>query len=253
MVFVILPIVSLLTAALSAVIGMGGGTLLLAALLAFMTHSEAIPSHAAIQLVSNSTRTVAFLRHVDWSAVRRFALGVVPGAAVGLGLLAYLGQPERSEPYLKMVVGAYILLSLLIPRGRKQTHRASWWDFPLLGLAAGVAGFTVGAVGPLIAPLFARRDFVKERLVATKALCQTCVHIIKIPGFLMVRSYEHLGQLGLLTLVLAAVAIPGTLLGRRLHPHISEKHFVWLYRAALLAAGLKVLIVDGLLKGPLAG
>ena len=252
MVFVVMPIVAFLTAALSAMIGMGGGTLLLAALLAFMTHGEAIPTHAAVQLVSNSTRTLAFLRHVDWSAVRRFALGLLPGSAAGIGLLVWLGEPGEAEPYLKILVGAYILLSLLIPRGKSADSQprgaARWFDFPLLGLAAGTAAFTVGAVGPLIAPLFARRNFVKERLVATKALCQSLVHVIKIPGFLLVRSYEHLGHLGLLALVLAGVAIPGTLLGKRWLKYVSERHFVWMYRAALLVAGAKVLVVDGLLK-----
>ena len=252
MIYFALPIAALLTAALSATVGMGGGMLLLATMFCFMTHAEAIPAHACVQLVSNSTRTLAFLRHVDWRTFARFALGTVPGSLVGLALLSRLGTPDTSEPWLKMLVGVYILVALFLPRATDGRHRSRWWDFPLLGLVGGTAAFTVGAVGPLIAPLFARRGFVKERLVATKALCQSLLHVAKIPGFLYIRSYENLETLGLITLVMAIVVIPGTLAGKRLLPHVSEQQFVLLYRLALLAAGLKVLFADGfcpLLRG----
>lgn len=220
--------------------------LLLATMFCFMSHGEAIPSHGCVQLISNSTRTLAFLKHVDWVTVGRFLLGMVPGSLLGLGLLCWLGEPGRSEPWLKALVGVYVLGSLLLPRPSEAGGTSRWWDFSLLGLAAGTAAFTLGAVGPLIAPLFARRNFVKERLVATKALCQSLVHIAKIPGFLLVRSYENLEALGAVTLAMALLVIPGTLLGKRLLKHVSEQRFVLLYRLALLAAGLKVLLADGL-------
>jgi uncharacterized membrane protein YfcA len=245
-IYVVLAIVAVLTAALSGMIGMGGGMLLLATLFCFMSHAEAIPAHAAVQLISNSTRTLAFLQHVDWGTVGRFLLGAAPGSLVGLLILSWLGEPGRSEPWLKSFVGAYILGALLVPRPARQEHASRWWDFPLLGVVAGTAAFTVGAVGPLIAPLFARRDFVKERLVATKALCQSFIHVVKIPGFLYLRSYENLEALGMVTLAMAILVIPGTLLGKRLLKHVSERRFVQLYRLALLAAGLKVLLADGL-------
>ena len=245
MIYVVLPIVALLAAALSGLIGMGGGMLLLAAIFCFMSHGEAIPAHGAVQLISNSARTLAFVRHVDWRTVGRFVLGALPGSFLGLLLLSWLGEPRQSEPWLKSLVGAYILASLLLPRASKPSSASTWWDFPLLGLAAGAAAFTVGAVGPLIAPLFARRNFVKERLVATKALCQSLLHAVKIPGFLYLRSYENLAGLGAVTLVMAVLVIPGTLLGKRLLRHVSEQRFVTLYRLALLAAGLKVLLADG--------
>ena len=114
-----------------------------------------------------------------------------------------------------------------------------------MGVAAGSAALTVGAVGPLIAPLFARRDFVKERLIATKAVCQLSLHLIKIPAFVMLRSLD-LGRLGGLALLMIALVIPGTLVGKRLLNRVSEDHFRVAFRVALTLAGLKVLIVDGI-------
>ena len=200
MLITLLASVALLTATISAIVGMGGGMLLLATLFACLPHAEAIPVHASVQLVSNSTRTLTFLRHVHWPTLGRFLIGVLPGSLLGLGLLVWLGQPQQSEPWFKCLVGAYILGSLLLPKPRPVSFARVWWDFPLLGVLAGTAAFTVGAVGPLIAPLFARRNFVKERLVATKAVCQSFVHLAKIPGFLYVfysTGYERLPATGI--------------------------------------------------------
>jgi uncharacterized membrane protein YfcA len=103
----------------------------------------------------------------------------------------------------------------------------------------------VGAVGPLIAPLSARRAFVKERLIATKALCQMFLHVVKIPAFIWFGGID-VEKLGMLALVMGLLVIPGTLLGKRLLRYVSEANFVRLYIAALIVAGLKVLIIDGL-------
>jgi uncharacterized membrane protein YfcA len=243
--YVILAVAALATATLSGMIGMGGGMLLLATLFCFLPHAEAIPTHAAVQLASNGTRIVAFLRDVDWATLGRFVIGALPGGALGLMLLASVGPAERAEPYLKMAVGAYILVAAHLPKAEKNTAGGHWWDFPLLGLVAGTAALTVGAVGPLIAPLFARRDFVKERLVATKATCQAILHVVKIPAFLWLRSFDY-PRLAGITVVMIALVIPGTLLGKRLLRHVSEADFLLLYRIALTVAGLKVLAWDGI-------
>jgi uncharacterized membrane protein YfcA len=246
---IVLPLVALLTAILSGMIGMGGGMLLLAVMFSFMSHAEAIPAHGTVQLISNSTRTLAFLKHVDWRTVGRFLIGVVPGSLAGIAVLGWTTGLASSESYLKMLVGVYILLSLVVPRSRKgDPTQGPWWDFPLLGLLAGAAAFTVGAVGPLIAPLFARRSFVKERLVATKAVCQSLLHLAKIPVFLTLRQYPDLATLGVVTLLMGIVVIPGTLIGKQMLGRLSERGFVRLYQASLLVAGLKVLIFDGVLR-----
>lgn len=178
---IVLVVAAFVTALISGIIGMGGGMMLLAVLFCFLPHAEAIPTHAAVQLVSNSTRTVAFVREVHWPTIGRFMIGVVPGGALGISLLACLWRSDpaqASEPYLKMLVGVYILLTAHLPKSKKRSAAGRWWDFLLLGLAVGAAALTIGAVGPLIAPLFVRRDFVKGRPVATKATCQMLLHVV---------------------------------------------------------------------------
>ncbi len=245
MIYAFLAFAALITSIISAILGMGGGVTLLAILLSFITHAEAIPTHAAVQIASNSTRVLAFIGSVDRGAFVRFTVGVIPGGALGFFLLWKLGEPGASEPYLKTLVGGYILLAMWIPTGGSAAHRVGvWWDFPLMGLAAGTAALTVGAVGPLIAPLFARREFPKERLIATKAMCQLTTHFMKIPAFVLLRDLD-LNKLGLLSIVMIVAVIPGTLIGKKLLRGIAEQHFKVAFRVVLTLAGLKVLLVDG--------
>lgn len=241
----VLLVAALATSILSAILGMGGGILLLATMFCFLPHGEAIPVHAVVQLASNSTRVVAFRRNIDWRTVLRFACGVVPGGVVGALVMWRFGRAEASEPYLKMIVGAYVLVAPFLPNPKSgQTSSAGNWDFPILGFVAGAMALTVGAVGPLIAPLFARRNFVKERLIATKAACQMLTHLIKLPAFIALGTFA-LGELWSLALPMVVAVIPGTLIGRRLVHHVSPSAFVMMYRVALVVAGLKVLVFDG--------
>ncbi len=269
----ILAVVALLTSIISAILGMGGGIMLLAVMLSFMPHADAIPTHAAVQIASNGTRVLAFIKNVDRPALSRFVLGVVPGSAVGMLLLWLLGEPDQSEPYLKTLIGAFILFLTFARRKSKPTpdpkgagipnnpagalapgggHGASSKGFAAVGFVAGTAALTVGAVGPLIAPMFARRGFAKERLIATKAVCQLTTHILKIPAFLLVRDLD-VPRLGGLALLMICMVIPGTLIGKRLLTGVSERHFVIAYRVALTIAGMKVLIIDGLRNLPIWG
>lgn len=246
----VLSLAALATSIVSGVLGMAGGILLLAVMLSFLPHAEAIPTHAAVQLCSNSTRLVAFARDIVWSTVGRFVLGVVPGAVVGSTIYYLYGTHEASEPWLKMLVGAYILVVTFLPKPRKQTNGPSSWAWPAIGFVAGGAALTVGAVGPLIAPVFARCGFVKERLVATKAVCQAILHLVKLPVFIVAGAAGRFetfdfGRLGLLTLLMILMVIPGTLIGKRLLRHVSETQFTRLYTLALVLAGGKVLLYDG--------
>lgn len=245
---IVLAIAALLTSALSAIIGMGGGIMLLAVMFCFLPHSEAIPSHAAVQLTSNGTRILVFLKNVDWRTWARFVVGMAPGMVLGAFLLWKLGEVDdhgNTEPILKLVVGAYILIATFLPKPKKVSGTGAWWDFPALGLVVGTAALTIGAIGPLIAPLFARRDFVKERLIATKAVCQMTTHLGKIPAFLLIREGLEVQELGLLTIVMIVMVIPGTLIGKKIQKKVSSEQFVLLYKVALTLAGLKVLLWDG--------
>ncbi len=246
-IIIILTIAAFLAATLSGIIGMGGGILLLATMSCFLAHGELVPLHAAVQFVSNGSRVIVFRKNVDWRTVATFTAGAVPGAVIAGVLLWFVGQPGGTEPYLKILIGVYILAAVLLPKRKKTPNDKTHHGFAALGFVAGAGGIVVGAIGPMIAPHFARRNFVKERLIATKAVCQAGMHLLKIPIFALLGTIEF-AQFSKLLVAMAAAVVIGTLLGRRLLHGLSPQAFIRLYQVALVMAGLKVLIVDGLLK-----
>ncbi len=242
--YIILAVIALLTSALSAVVGVGGGILMLAAIFSFFPHAEAIPTHAAVQVASNAMRVTVFFRQVDWPAIGRFSLGLVPGAAIGTVCLWRFGEFEGSEPWLKIVVGVYVLVATYLP---KPTSRAEGGaPFVVIGFVAGVAALTLGAIGPLIAPVIARADYEKERLIATQATCQMISHLVKFPAFAFILGERlDVAKLGLLAVVLMAMTVPGTLMGKQLLRKLKPRHFTIAFRAALTTAAVKLIAVDG--------
>ncbi len=251
----ILTVTSLVTATISGIIGMGGGILLLATLFCFLPVAEAIPLHAAVQLASNGTRLFAFRAHVDRKAVRRFLSGAVPGTLVAGVVLWVLdpfatspgGEPVPSECWLKILIGAYILAVPYKPRFRQAVRAGNGErrrDFEIVGVAAGLAAPTIGAVGPLIAPVFAQNGYVKENLIATKAACQMLLHVLKIVVYAILGTIV-IQRFSALLAPMAVAAILGTLLGKRVLRHVSAEMFTLLYRVALTVAGAKVLFHDG--------
>jgi len=250
----VLALAAFATSIISGIIGMGGGILLLATMLSFLSHAETIPAHGAVQLVSNGTRLLVFLRHVDVKTVVRFAAGALPGSIVGGLLLVWLrkGQIDSTEPYFKIAIGLYVLITTFRPIVKRPASgepaappRIS--TFTLFGGLAGVLGLTIGAIGPLIAPVFLHAGFVKERMIATKAVCQMTIHLLKVPIFLASGLVDY-AKLGQLIVIMSLMVIPGTLIGKRILTRVDERAFVMLFKLAMLLAGLKVLLYDGFYK-----
>lgn len=246
MIYFVLPLVALFTSAISAVLGGGGGILLLAVTFVFLPHKAAILLHATVQSINHTTRVLTFLPHVEWGTVGRFLSGVVIGATMGIAILDATRNSPTAEPWFKLIVGTYVVAFSSIPLPVRRAG-PRWYDFPLLGVASGIAAFTVGAIGPLIGPLFARRGYAKERLVATKSACEWLLHIAKVPVFLSFQAFQDLRTYALLSLLMCAAVIPGTLLGKRFLSRLSEAQFLWLFRGMLAVTGGKIMLWDGIL------
>ena len=107
----VLTAAALATAALTATVGLGGGIVLLTVMLLYLEPLVAIPLHAVIQLVSNSSRTYIQRRHVRWRILWYYALPLVPLGYVGLAFARSL-TPQQ----LKVGIGLFVLLATWVPR-----------------------------------------------------------------------------------------------------------------------------------------
>jgi uncharacterized membrane protein YfcA len=239
----ILCTAGLLTAMLSAVIGMAGGVTLLSVMLLFLEPLVAIPIHGVVQLVSNGSRTFVQRKHVDWTILWRYSVMLVPMGFVGLAV-------ARSLPptVTRALIGAFVLIATWKPGWlligtqpeRADIHRR----FFFLGAVVGVLNMTIGAVGPLIAPFFLRIGLTRQALIGTKAACQAAGHLVKIAifgiaGFVFA---EYAIPLALLSLSV----IVGTWIGSQMLESVNEAWFKRLYQGVLTLIALRLVIWEGM-------
>lgn len=247
--FALLVATAYLTAAVSGTLGMAGGILLLTVFfLVGMPPAEAVPLHAVVQLASNTTRVVAFLRHVRWRSFAIYALCALPFPVVGLVLCDRL-----PHEWTKFALGLVVLWATWGRRG----GAARLGEDTAIGIAgalSGTFGVVLGATGPLIAPFFLRPDWVRQRLIATKAVAQAFTHAHKLLAFGLLASWmlEHawihdsrIGSFALggdlrVVLPLVAAVFFGTWTGKWVLGKLSEATFRRLYRTVLTLCAVRL-------------
>lgn len=228
-----LTLAALAGATLSGVTGVGGGTLLIGVIYAFgLAPAIAVPLHAAVQLVSNGSRTVAYLQHVDWSALRWFLLGALPSPFLIAPLMT------RANPDVtRLAMAGFILLSLR-PKTLGALHMNGRAGMVTAGALAGGLGAIFAASGTMIAPFFRRPEWSKQTTIATLAVCQASAHLAKVIAFASI-GFGVLAYWHWLAPMIAAVLV-GTWLGRNLHDHVSERAFDLVFRTILALLALKL-------------
>ncbi len=230
---IVLLIACFATATVSAILGMAGGVTLLGFMTALLPAPVVVPLHGIVQLASNWTRTWAFRKHVRWPIFFAFMVPAVLGVAIAASIWA-----DLRLTWFRAWIGAFILFFLVWRRYKPKLRNPPVWSYAALGLAAGLLAIFVGATGPFLAPFFLRDDFDNEEVIATKAVCQTWLHLLKIPAFLAL-SFDYSPYAMVLAALVAAV-IGGTYFGKHLLSMISKERFVFWFQfvLALLAVYL---------------
>ena len=200
---------------------------LLAIMASLLPAASIIPVHGVIQLSANSSRVLVYAKHVRWAIFGRFASLLFVG-----GLLAHSVLGSLSFGYLKPLIGIWILVFLVWRRMKPQLRIPPKWIYAPLGIVTSFISLFVGATGPFIAPFFLRDDFTKEETIATKAACQSAVHLIKVPVFWSL-GFDFTGEIVFLATTVAAV-IAGSFLGKWLLLRMSQKRFVMVFESILL-------------------
>jgi uncharacterized protein len=228
-----------LTATLSGVAGMGGGSILIGVLLVLgMPPLEAVPLFAAVQLVSNVSRTTAYWPHVDGRATGWFLLAAVPTTLLTVGMAARV-DPEWAQ----LALAALILFSLAPAPSAWLQQMPRRHMLVVAGALNGVLGNVVGATGLFVGRLFLRPDWSRRTTVGTLALTQTLGHGLRVIAF----GFAGLSVLArpALLIGLALAVMLGTALGRRLNDRLDEARFAQLVRGILFALS-GVLIIPAL-------
>lgn len=246
---IVLILSSFITSTISAIIGMGGGIILLGIMAIIIPEGYmVIALHGIIQLVSNTTRTFIFRKHIKRKILNKFLIGAAIGASLSVLIIFLLIKnynvktaDQIDMDILKPLIGLFIIWNITLKKyfknKIKNKHNTS---FVIVGFISGLASIFVGATGPLIAPFFLNKKLTKENIIANKAACQMITHISKIPIFIYFFNFNYINQYNILIPLIIAVFL-GTNFGKKILGNISENLFKKIFQIALLVIALKLI------------
>lgn len=213
----IIAFITLLTSMIAAIVGFGGGMLLIAILPFFIAPNLIIPIHGITQLASNSSRMLFSFQNIRWQLLPAFLIGSIFGAvAIGLGL-SYLPME-----YVPLAIGGYILLNLWSTRFSKFISK--YENYYLIGFLQTGLGLVVGATGPLALTVLTKELKSKDEIIATSALFMTISHFAKIPVYLAVTNSLLSNVLLIIWMVVGAVL--GSFLGTKVRVEANNEFII---------------------------
>tara|TARA_B100001173_G_scaffold269102_1_gene245798 strand:+ start:1230 stop:1976 length:747 start_codon:yes stop_codon:yes gene_type:complete len=242
---IILIISAFITSSISAVLGMGGGIILLGIMAIIIPNGYmVIALHGIIQLISNTTRTFIFRKYLKKKLIKQFLIGALIGAGFSAIIIFLLikffevsSASEIKVDFLKPLIGIFIIWYLFLKGPKKEKKSKS---FIKVGSISGLASIFVGATGPLIAPFFLNSNLSKENIIANKAACQMITHLTKIPLFIFFFNVNYIEEYKLLFPLILAVFI-GTNFGKKILNMIPEKLFIRLFKITLFIIAIKLI------------
>ena len=121
---IILTIAAFITSTISAIIGMGGGIILLGIMAIIIPQGYmVIALHGIIQLISNTTRTFLFRKYLKKNIINEFIAGAFLGIALSIGLIFYLinhfnvnSADQIDMEILKPLIGLFIIWNITLKK-----------------------------------------------------------------------------------------------------------------------------------------
>ena len=219
---------SLMTAAL----GVGGGSFLIAVMAAVMPPLALVPLHGIVQFGSNATRAWMSRRHLQIGLALWFGAGAVIAAGLSVWFL------ERIEPGVIPLLVALFILYL------------SWGKIPAIGLSSTRTGLLsggllttlmtmlVGATGPLVSAWLGRGTD-RWRYTANFSFAMTLQHLLKVAVFGFA-GFSYREWIPLLVAMILSGFI-GTRAGLKLLGRIPEQQFRFWFKWLLTLLSLHLI------------
>ena len=231
MTYALVLVVGYVAGTVSGIVGTGATIILLPILVFAFGPREAVPIMAVVALMSNFAKITSWWREIDWRATAAYALGGIPGAA--LGARTMLSLPPR---VVDIALGSFFLI--MIP-GRRWLAARSYRIRPGMLVPAGLAiGFLTGIVvstGPITVPLFSAYGLVKGGFIATEAAASLAVYVSKAVTF---RSFGALPtDIILKGLITGSSVMAGTYVAKMVVERLSLAVFQRLLDGVMLLSG----------------
>ena len=229
----LLIIAAFLSSSLTAVLGVGGGILLISIMGVILPPGAVVPVHGVVQLASNASRGALAPRDIRREILWPFLAGCLAGALVGSRVV--LRVPSE---FLPIPLGLFILLMTWLP----QIKTRLWFPgkFLSLGFVQAFLTLFVGATGPLNLPFLIRAGLTRDQLVVTAAAFMTSVHLVKIITFGLL-GFAFTPYLGLMALMIIAV-VAGSYAGTKLRHRTPEKLFLLGFKLLISLLAIRMIL-----------
>ncbi len=227
--------IGMIAGLVSGIVGTGATIILLPVLALTFGPKSAIPIMAIVALMSNFAKITSWWRQIDWRGVGAYAIGGIPGAA--LGARTMLSLPPR---LVDLALGMFFLV--MIPGRHWLAARHLRISPVVLGVAGFFIGFLTGIVvstGPITVPIFSAYGLSKGAFIATEAASSLAMYISKTITF---RSFGALPtDLILRGLITGSSVMAGTYLSRLLLERLSITAFQRLLDVVMLLSACSLL------------
>ena len=217
------------TSLVSAVAGVGGGTILLGLLSQLLPVSALIPVHGVIQLGSNIFRTVLLFKHASMTILVPFIIGSIVGSISSSVLVLQL--PVWA---IQLGIGLFILYTIFfrVPEFGKG-------HILFAGSLSGFLTMLFGATGPFVGAFIRTLNLKSTQHIATQAALMSFQHLIKLIvfGFL---GFAFAPYMPLLSVMLICAFI-GTYTGRFILFQIDQSLFRKILNTVLILLALRLI------------
>jgi uncharacterized membrane protein YfcA len=221
----------------AAMVGLGGGILLISVMPGLIPPFAIIPVHGMVQVASNLTRVLFGLRYVVWAVILPFIIGGLLGAGLGSQILV-----DIRWDFLPLIIGCFILIITWAPSFRNAPNLPG--KYGILGALQTFLSLFVGVVGPLNMPFLLREGFSRDRVVVTHATQMTALHTIKVATFVFLgftfAPYAYL----IAGMILSATL--GSYVGTHWRSRVPEARFRTILKWIITMLALRMLLGVGL-------
>lgn len=233
----ILALAGFATSLMTAVMGLGGGVVLMLLMPGLMPLAAVIPIHAVVQFISNFARVSFAFRYADLTLLLPLTLGSLLGAAIATPAVDLV-----SFAVLPGVAGVIILLLVWLPLDRFFPRGGA--ALFTLGLYQTGLGMVAGATGPLGAVVLNRINTEREWLVVNTGVYMTINHGIRTIAFGLLGFAFNAWWLTITIMSLAVVV--GSWLGTRLRQSVPQTNFEIVFKWIVTLLALRMVILTAL-------
>ena len=225
---------------ISAICG-GGASLILIPVLNLLLPTSVVPFSLTIgTFTSSASRIAVFRKHINWKIFAWFVPFSIPAVLFGAYLIKFV-----NPIYLQLVVGLVLIANIpqLFTTKKELAKEEKPYPKYILGIVGFLAGFVsgvTGAIGLLFNRFYLRYGLSKEEIVATRAVNEICLHLIKLIIYISLGLYSSTAIW--LGIAIAFATIISSYTVKYILPYLSEFVFRKIGYGAMVLSGISLLI-----------